>query len=196
MDSLSPRQSIALTHGVIENYLVIRLIDCDPLTRSYINRVHGSPPSLSFLYLFSPKIGALASARERRLSGVRSANKSNTPRFVQRESSSFTIHEFIMGTTEDTAGPPLLIYRYASPGPSTSMHAPGRGVGRGGGDVRKLSSSPSLEIFTRHRYRRTSNFCEKCILNLNHARCCLNNDTPFSNCCSFERINFDRWGFR
>lgn len=158
MDSLSPRQSIALTHGVIENYLVIRLIDCDPLTRSYINRVHGSPPSLSFLYLFSPKIGALASARERRLSGVRSANKSNTPRFVQRESSSFTIHEFIMGTTEDTARPPLLIYRYASPGP---IHLDARSWPRSGpgrrrrekikliplaGDIHPSSLSPYFEL--------------------------------------------------
>lgn len=170
MDSLSPRQSIALTYGVIENYLVIRLIDCDPLTRSYINRVHGSPPSLSFLYVFSPKIGALASARERRLSGVRSANKSNTPRFVQRESSSFTIHEFIMGTTEDTAGPLLLIYRYASPGPIylDARSWPRSGPGRRRREKIKLIPL-SLEIFTRHRYRRTLNFSEKCILNLNHA---------------------------
>lgn len=122
------------SYRVIENYLVIRLIDCDPLTRSYITRVRNPLPApplqavssplscavQQFLSLFSR--GSLASARararglsERRLSGVRSANKSNTPRFVQRESSSFTIHEFIMGTTEDTAGPLLLIYRYASP---------------------------------------------------------------------------------
>lgn len=79
-------------------------------------RLSSPPPPLVSISFFA-KIGALASARERRLSGVRSANKSNTPRFVQRESSSFTIHEFIMGTTEDTAGPLLLIYRYASPGP-------------------------------------------------------------------------------
>lgn len=43
--SVPPAVNRAHTHRVIENYLVIRLIDCDPLTRSYINRVHGSPPS-------------------------------------------------------------------------------------------------------------------------------------------------------
>lgn len=29
------------SYGVIENYLVTRLIDCDPLTRSYITGIHG-----------------------------------------------------------------------------------------------------------------------------------------------------------
>jgi len=46
------------------------------------------------------------------------------PRFVPRESNSFTIHEFIMGTTEDTAGPPLLIYRYAYSASRTGLIFP------------------------------------------------------------------------
>ena len=103
------------SYGVIENYLVIRLIDCHPLTRSYITTDTPIVPfSLSCCPFFSRRFARAAFAEERRLSGVRSANKSNTPRFVQRESSSFTIHEFIMGTTEGTAGSLLLIYRYVS----------------------------------------------------------------------------------
>lgn len=111
------RQSVAYSsYGVIENYLVIRLIDCHPLTRSYITTDAPIVPSVVILLFFLPRF-VRARARplpKRRLSGVRSANKSNTPRFVQRESSSFTIHEFIMGTTEGTAGSLLLIYRYVS----------------------------------------------------------------------------------
>lgn len=133
-------------YAIIENYLVTRLIDSDPLTRSYITRARGlslpfvhRPCGLpAFVYLlplpyayplpsrrpFRPRgpreslavsFPPTGEALARRLSRVRSTNKSNTPRFVPRESSSFTIHEFIMGTTEDTAGPPLLIYRYAYP---------------------------------------------------------------------------------
>lgn len=194
MDSLSPRQSITLTHGVIENYLVIRLIDCDPLTRSYINRVHGSPSLLlyrSYIFFRRRSKGALASARERRLSGVRSANKSNTPRFVQRESSSFTIHEFIMGTTEDTAGPLLLIYRYASPGP---IHLDARSWPRERGRRRekiKLIPPSAEDIHPSSLSPCTLNFCEKCILNLNHADAAWIMIPRFSNCYSF-----DRWGFR
>lgn len=109
------------------------MIDSDPLTRSYITRTRGlslpfvhrpcdpslPPPPPSYTIPLGPLESSVslppteAGTRARRLSGVRSTNKSNMPRFVPRESSSFTIHEFIMGTTENTAGPPLLIYRYA-----------------------------------------------------------------------------------
>lgn len=126
---------------IIENYLATRVIDSNPLTRSYITRARGL--SLPFVHrscsfpaprhrfkplphrLWAPSKPPVSfaptedGARARRLSGVRSTNKSNTPRFVPRESNSFTIHEFIMGTTEDTAGPPLLIYRYAYPASRT-----------------------------------------------------------------------------
>lgn len=121
------------------------MIDSDPLTRSYITRTRGFSFSLSLFLPFVHRPCSLPPAlsrpspvpsaaphtpnppfpfhppesRARRLSGVRSTNKSNTPRFVPRESSSFTIHEFIMGTTEDTTGPPLLIYRYAYPASRT-----------------------------------------------------------------------------
>lgn len=103
-------------------------------------------PSLFFSHFFSSTSGdrllGLAGL-PRRLSGVKSTNKSNTPRFVPRESSSFTIHEFIMGTTENTAGPPLLIYRYGWPttgrAPSSTVYAPG-----GGGGREKIKLTPYL----------------------------------------------------
>lgn len=76
--------------------------------------------------------------------------------------------------------------------PSTLMHAPGRGSE--GGDVRKLSSSPpppAGDIHPSSLSPCTLNFCEKCILNLNHADAAWIMIPRFSNCYSF-----DRWGFR
>lgn len=133
------------------------MIDSDPLTRSYITRTRGL--SLPFVHrpcdppLF-PSVGPLessasppptqAGARARRLSGVRSTNKSNMPRFVPRESSSFTIHEFIMGTTENTAGPPLLIYRYAYPASRTGPIFTSNVDARSWGEVRsQFTNTPN-----------------------------------------------------
>lgn len=123
VDTLSPWSSWQSIAFIQSNWKLFgNTVDRLRPVNSFIHHRHPrtllSHPS-AFLSLFSRRSAALASARalpfpKRRLSGVRSANKSNTPRFVQRESSSFTIHEFIMGTTEDTAGSLLLIYRYAS----------------------------------------------------------------------------------